>query len=304
MSFTRSSDNGTLTVKDNEAITVSSEHIVESNWSGWPLKRRASISRSPLAVTPQSGLTVVDDSSFRYWYGHDSQDSELCSFFGYDAKLTIDSSMVCADFLNVVDQQDFTNTSGSTKTVSTNIASQVLRNGKKRIAGLGVGTGLWGYVRIDDDIIMQDGYQIDPATESGLSFNFEFCVREENVIPGDELTIDAFAYLDSNGVGSENQTLYDYDDLDNDGFTENDVTFTVPENDDGSVPDDLRISFTMNVDNSVLADYEGSALPNFTADADIGRDGGVFAGGSSVIEPCADNETPRWGGFGFGTLAS
>lgn len=301
LSFIRNATAGALTIKDNESVTVSSQHTISPEYPGWPFKRGSVLSRTALQVNAGSGLTVEEGSQWRSWSGWDSEYTAECDIRGENAKFTITSAMSCMDSLNVYDNAEVTNDSGSTKNITTNLSSQVLKNGKKTMSGTGIEKSLYGFVRVDDPLLMQDGYPIDPSAEGSVSFDYELCIREENVDPGDVLTISADMFIGPDGIASEDVTVWDYNDIDGDSITENDMEFTVPE--DG-VPDDLRVSFTIQTQDAPLLAFEGDALPSLKALADIARDGSIWDGGSSVVEPCANNETPRWGGYGIGTLAS
>lgn len=291
MSFTRAGDAGSITVKPSETVAIESLHELTPDWSGWPLKRRAVLTKSPFTVAPQSGLTIDADSSWRYWQGSGSDD---CYFFEDVAKLTVDDSMTCANSLYAADRLTVTNTTGVNKTVTTNASSQLLKNGKKKISGVGVDKSVSGVVQIEDYSILESGYAIDPDVESAVSFNFEFCIYEENIAAGDELTIIPNVFLNSGGIDSEFLTVYDDYDLDGDDIYENDLTFNVSP--DG-VQDDLRVSFSVAIADSAIAEMDG-------INDGLRSLGDVYQDGNSVIEPCADSETPRWGGYGFGDLAS
>lgn len=292
MSFTRAGDGGSITVKPSETVAIESLHELTPDWSGWPLKRRAVLTKSPFTVAPQSGLTIDADSSWRYWQGSGSDD---CYFFEDVAKLTVDDSMTCANSLYAADRLTVTNTTGVNKTVTTNASSQVLKNGKKKISGVGVDKSVSGVVQIEDTSILESGYAIDADVESTVSFNYEFCIYEENITAGDELTIIPHVFLNGGSIDSEFLTVYDDYDLDGDGNYENDLTFNVSP--DG-VQDDLRVSFSVAVADSAIAEMDGINYGLYSL-------GDVYQGGSSVIEPCADSETPRWAGeYGFGTVAS
>ena len=275
INFTRQgTDSGQMTVKDGESVSLQSAHILDSDWSGFPLKKGATLTRSAFTATVPTGVTIDEYSSSRSWYGWSNDEFDDCDVYDDSTKFVVSTYSSCMDWLNVTDYITVNNDSGSSKTVSTNAFSQVLKNGKKVVSGVGTERDLTGWVR-NENI---SSYTIDAATESYISFDFEVCLIEEDVEPNDALTIEIDASRGSTDLAlSDDYNVYDWNDGDADDETENDLTYNVSS--DG-LADDTRVYFSLEVPNTVSGDYSVTAT--------------VKDGASSVIEECANNETASW----------
>jgi hypothetical protein len=274
INFTRQgTDSGQMTVKDGEAVTLQSSHILDPAWSGFPLKKAAVLTRTAFTANVPTGVTIDEYSSSRSWYGWSDDEFDDCDVYDDAARFVVSNYSRCMDWLNVTDYISVRNDSGSTKTVSTNASSQVLKNGKRVVSGAGTEKGFVGLVR-NENI---NSYTIDSSTESYISFDFEMCLVEEDVEPNDALTIVIDVTRGVNDLTSSDYDVYEWDEGDGDEEWENDVTYNV--SGDG-LADDTRVNFTVEVPQTLSGNYAAIAT--------------VRDGASSVIEECADNETAAW----------
>jgi hypothetical protein len=264
-----SSDGKSMLIKDGERVSVYSQQFLSNEYT-WPAPLRSVFTRSAFTQTRASlsGLTLENDSKWRYWQG--GGDDENCSLFSETTNLTINSGNRCINNMYVTDQVTISNESGSSKTLVTNADSQVLKAGKRNISNaVGADRNFYAYVESpqSDSVTLVEG-------ESYVSANFVLCLNEDLVEAGDELAFEATWSRNGNPVSSADINISYYD---NEGLLQ--TTYTVPEEN----PYDQVIYF------SVSPDSENSGVGTHVATAD------VVLRSDSVIEECPESATePGW----------
>lgn len=265
-SFDRASSDGkSMLIKDGERVTVYSQQTLDFDYA-WPAALRSVFTRSAFTQTRASlsGLTVDNDTKWRYWQG--SGDDDECSFFEEKASLTINAGNRCINYLYATDQVSISNSSGSSKTVVTNSDSQVLKVGKRDVSSVtGSSRNFYSYVESAESSSVTLG-----AGETYVSANFVLCLNEDLVNEGDELTFEATWSRDGDPVAADDVEVTYYD---NDGNYQ--ASYVVPE--DNPYDQVIYVSTRPDSDNS------GTGTHIATAD--------VVLSGNSVLEECPEPAT-------------
>jgi hypothetical protein len=268
--FDRASpDVKSMLIKDGERATIYSQHFLRADY-GWPAALRSVFTRSALTQTRASvsGLTVENDTKWRYWQG--GGDDENCSIFVESANLKISSQNRCINNMYVTDQVSISNESGSSKTLVTNADSQVLKVGKRNISNAsGSQRNLYAYVEssASSSVTLVDG-------ETYVSANFRLCVNEDLVVGNDELTFEATWSHNANSLASEDIEVSYYDNESNLR-----TTYLVPE--DNPYDQEILMSLRPNEANQTVGTH--------IATVDLVK------GGNSVLEECPEPATePGW----------
>ena len=278
INYNRSSTDGNIVINDGESMTLLSQTEITQDWSGWPIKKGAKLTRS--AFTSTSGGAVEMTPLGRFWDGVDPEDYEGCGFWDDAAGHTMAVSDTCIRYLRVGDQVQVTNNTGSPQNLDTNTMSQVLKNGKSTLTGqAGVTSWLIGQVAAEG------ASAVTASGDSSVDVHFRGCIDESLVdTTGEDLTIEVA--VTRNGTALERGT--DYDLSFNDGITDD---YTDPE---------LITYYAQSEE-----EY-GAARENFEVDVDafVNReDGGTYTGtlsvtntsDESVLEECpSDNQDPSF----------
>lgn len=269
---------GSMLVKDGEQVSIYSSQSLEWDYA-WPAPLKSVFSRTAFTQTKASmaGLQAVSDLKYRAWSA-ESEADPLCSeleenggyLYEYGNTFKIDAGNQCIGYLTVTDAITVANDSGSSKTVVTNTASQVLKVGKKNVSSVtGALRNFYGYVEAygSADVTTVAG-------ESNVSASFSLCLNEDLVDGGDVLDIDVSWSRTGSPVSSEDIEVSYYDD---NGDPQ--TTYVVPEEN----PYDQVIYLSARLLN---ADIEtGTHIA--TADLTLL--------GSSVLEECPPVATePAW----------
>lgn len=286
--FDRSSDDGSsVVVHDGESASIVSKVDFLSEFEGFPFAKNSVLTRTAFNVTLPDDVT--SDWQSREWYGFRStEDETLCDEVYESApKLTITNSRRCIDYLQVYDTVGVQNDTGSTQTIQTNAASQVVKNGKKTISNApNVYEELYAQVHKRDvsSVTLEEN-------ESSLTMSLKGCI-DESLLNRDsqELSVIVTATEDGSTLTEGESEDYIVWDVSGSGYISEDLsTFTTPRADDyesenGVERENLEVYLDVYIGSPTASTY--------TATLDVKN-----VSNQSVLEECGNSDV-----LGFPTV--
>lgn len=276
--FDRNSTTGSVVIHDGESMDVTSSIELSPEWTGWPLKKGAKLTRTAFVVTPPAALPLYD-TPWRQW---SSPYSDICDgLWDNAAAHTISIDETCVDDLQVTDSVWLRNDTGSDQTIATNANSQVLKNGKTNLtAQPGVDKAFYGTVNLrQSSVTLASG-------DSNLRIEFRGCIDESLLTDASQDLTVALAVTRGGSTLTKDTDYYVYD---NGGGVDTDaMTYTTTSASDyfaewGTDRENVEVSLEVAID----APTSGTA---YTGTLDVKN-----GSNQSVLEECPIDGVADWG---------